>query len=226
MDVHVARARFELYSSLLLVVFQVMITISCPICAEDLQEDIVTTKCGHIFHDLCVSQWLQSNRICPTCRGHATKKTLIKIFLTSSEESFTLSQIPTSDFGPDGFQKCKRLNDQLKDRVTDLNSTIEGLKSENDDKDKINEALTRSKSALERELKNARSTAVNLRTKMKYMVEDAEKSKQLSERNLELERELRALKGLKVVLEGSHSEYEDLLANTSDLHTMARIMSG
>ena len=59
----------------------------CPICLEtlsetdpedpsrDVQEDLteepnmaVKLKCGHVFHRMCLQEWLQKNMTCPICR--------------------------------------------------------------------------------------------------------------------------------------------------------------
>lgn len=43
----------------------------CPICLEDLIENIATTICGHKFHFECLSNWIYSQKkivfICPSC---------------------------------------------------------------------------------------------------------------------------------------------------------------
>lgn len=46
----------------------------CTICTEPLIDDVVEfTKCGHVFHCVCILGWLQgpgtANRKCPVCRN-------------------------------------------------------------------------------------------------------------------------------------------------------------
>ena len=171
---------------------------ACPICTEDLTDDIVTTKCGHIFHDICVSQWLKNNRACPTCRSHASKRDLIKLFLNNNEDSFRMSQIPTGEVNHEALVKCQKLTEKLNKRIDDLNDLVTNLRSVNEEKEKENETLLKSKCSLEKELKNTRHNCSNLRTKMKYMAEDAEKTKKLHEKAKLLEREVKTMRGLKV----------------------------
>lgn len=38
----------------------------CTICQGDL---LVTTPCGHTFHEPCLGKWLQQKHECPMCRG-------------------------------------------------------------------------------------------------------------------------------------------------------------
>ena len=43
----------------------------CPICTEVLNENSITTKCGHTFHTDCLIPWCRQHReatTCPACR--------------------------------------------------------------------------------------------------------------------------------------------------------------
>jgi len=39
----------------------------CSICYEN-GKDLVSTRCGHLFHDVCLRRWLVINPTCPYCR--------------------------------------------------------------------------------------------------------------------------------------------------------------
>mmetsp|Transcript_28105 Transcript_28105/g.26961 ORF Transcript_28105/g.26961 Transcript_28105/m.26961 type:complete len:382 (+) Transcript_28105:185-1330(+) len=43
---------------------------SCPICLNELAlgEEARVLQCKHLFHKLCVDEWLRVNATCPTCR--------------------------------------------------------------------------------------------------------------------------------------------------------------
>ena len=43
---------------------------NCTICMEDFIDNkskIITSKCGHIFHQKCFEKWVYKNIICPKC---------------------------------------------------------------------------------------------------------------------------------------------------------------
>lgn len=41
----------------------------CPICHEDIYEQLTITKCGHAFHTECLFKCFQHNETCPMCRA-------------------------------------------------------------------------------------------------------------------------------------------------------------
>lgn len=42
---------------------------NCPICADTIEKDAYVTKCYHLFHMSCVSEWFKRNKTCPACRA-------------------------------------------------------------------------------------------------------------------------------------------------------------
>ena len=47
-------------------------TDKCSICMNDIESDWQTTNCNHIFHNNCLSEWLEINNSCPLCRSKCT----------------------------------------------------------------------------------------------------------------------------------------------------------
>lgn len=44
----------------------------CPICLGDFEDEemvIVLPRCSHIFHTLCIKEWMKRASSCPTCRA-------------------------------------------------------------------------------------------------------------------------------------------------------------
>jgi hypothetical protein len=40
----------------------------CPICREEIANDLLRTRCNHRFHKRCLHQWLAQSSTCPMCR--------------------------------------------------------------------------------------------------------------------------------------------------------------
>ncbi|KAL4465692.1 hypothetical protein ABPG72_011864 [Tetrahymena utriculariae] len=45
----------------------------CPICLEELVQDLVCAPCGHVFHSICIFQNFESSSMCPCCRKRMTR---------------------------------------------------------------------------------------------------------------------------------------------------------
>ncbi|GBM85292.1 hypothetical protein AVEN_231112-1 [Araneus ventricosus] len=54
----------------------------CVICRDlfDAAVGIVTTKCGHLFHNICIDRWLARSYTCPECRSNVSENSLTKLF--------------------------------------------------------------------------------------------------------------------------------------------------
>lgn len=46
------------------------IHINCSICLEDfkLEESVKLTDCNHMFHNICIQEWINKKKNCPMCR--------------------------------------------------------------------------------------------------------------------------------------------------------------
>ncbi|KAJ3447700.1 praja ring finger ubiquitin ligase [Anaeramoeba flamelloides] len=54
----------------------------CSICLDEIEEDGVSTTCGHVFHDDCIRDWLSRKQVCPNCNDKVNTKDLEKINFT------------------------------------------------------------------------------------------------------------------------------------------------
>lgn len=71
--------------------------VECCICLEDFLADaeskVVTPKCGHLFHELCIDAWLKQNSSCPQCRLAVVRRNLQIVHLTATVTSSRRSSI-------------------------------------------------------------------------------------------------------------------------------------
>ncbi|OCH87136.1 hypothetical protein OBBRIDRAFT_736707 [Obba rivulosa] len=59
------------------------ILFNCPLCLEPPSESSAT-RCGHLFCTSCITQALETKRLCPVCRKAAVPKQLRKIYLSAA----------------------------------------------------------------------------------------------------------------------------------------------
>lgn len=53
---------------------------TCPICLNFLDKNLVVGRCGHVYHEQCINQWIEVKKICPHCNGKLKKKSLVKLY--------------------------------------------------------------------------------------------------------------------------------------------------
>lgn len=42
----------------------------CSICLDTFNDNYVSTKCGHYYHQDCIYEWLSQKIICPNCKNN------------------------------------------------------------------------------------------------------------------------------------------------------------
>lgn len=61
---------------------QIQLEFECPICMECLMgRRILSTKCGHMFCEQCITKAIRNDAVCPVCRSDSPAYTLRPIFL-------------------------------------------------------------------------------------------------------------------------------------------------
>jgi hypothetical protein len=64
----------------------------CPICIENIDNDLITTQCNHYFHSVCLDRWIhESNHSdCPSCRhdlsSHKTNQPIATYQIASDHD--------------------------------------------------------------------------------------------------------------------------------------------
>ncbi|KAL4701938.1 hypothetical protein ACJJTC_014571 [Scirpophaga incertulas] len=101
---------------------------TCVICSDmlDLSENGCVIKCGHLFHYVCLMQWMQRSSSCPQCRIVVTENSIIRTFPTglsiNTDQDVTLMQCQLDD----ALLKVKQLEAIAKQR----NDNVVAVKEE------------------------------------------------------------------------------------------------
>ena len=65
----------------------------CPICFELLTTNLMTTRCGHVFHKHCIEEALKRNDQCPLDRVVNLPEHLKSIAYSISGKSLSLTYL-------------------------------------------------------------------------------------------------------------------------------------
>lgn len=103
--------------------------IDCSICCNDIItscDEIIATKCGHVFHSFCVNNWFRSqdkNVVpCPECRSMINSWDLRKIYLNNTS-NIDATNIPI-------VKDLMEAHEDLLKSQTKMESAVEHLKNE------------------------------------------------------------------------------------------------
>lgn len=65
----------------------------CIICLSSLESDLLAAPCGHVYHENCLTTWVNVNKSCPLCKKH------VEMFdCTALHVVFKLSDLPPNEY--------------------------------------------------------------------------------------------------------------------------------
>ena len=88
----------------------------CAICMASFGSscDIVTIPCGHVFHELCIKKWHNTQKNCSQCRQECKSEEIFRLFISETENA----------------QKDEDLCIKYEEKILDLKKEIHTLKSD------------------------------------------------------------------------------------------------
>ncbi|CAH0730761.1 unnamed protein product, partial [Brenthis ino] len=186
--------------------------ILCTICSDlvNQAENIHVTKCGHVFHYQCLSQWISRSKSCPQCRNKVTDKCTYRLYLTISNEST----------GDDAATLQSRLDDaqlQLRQQKASFKENEEKLLTIEKELKK-NIALLK---ATEKKLDSKESAVSALKDQLEYVKIQNRETQKLKEENESLRNKMQTLSGMEKVLNATSDEVEQMLESYKDVKTVA-----
>lgn len=101
----------------------------CSICQESFSASAfcVATKCGHVFHKTCVSQWIVKSKTCPSCRAACPPTALNRIYFTPALDPVTDKLIAAEET----VTKLYMDNEALQERLITAHEKQTQLKDSN-----------------------------------------------------------------------------------------------
>ena len=183
---------------------------SCIICTDyfDSENDISVTPCGHLFHAICLNQWIKASgkQTCPQCRmSIAQKRIIAKIYVNAPEED---------DNHLDAYV--------LKNKLDEVQGLLKKSNSENIDLHSSLKAMESAKDKLMSKIKNLKSESNRDQNTIYLLKSDIDTLKtELSHTNAlkseikDLKIRLKTLEKVEICINGQKSDVDEMLAQYS-----------
>ncbi|XP_076633861.1 TRAF interacting protein no poles [Colletes latitarsis] len=186
--------------------------IVCVICSDLLipSDDVFYTSCGHIFHFVCLTQWLERSKSCPQCREKTTSNKIRRIYFNFSNDDIIKDDKTSLQ------NKIDNLNYQLNLQKKDLNSHIEKIGI----LEKQNTELKAEVRKTESELNVKTSAIYGLKEQIKFYKEESLAVVVLRNEIELLRKKIGSYENIKTLLEASTEDIDELTSKTCDPNTL------
>ena len=183
---------------------------SCIICTDyfDAENDISVTPCGHLFHAVCLNQWIETStkRTCPQCRMIISPTRIIpKIFINVPEENqdgLDPYALKNKLDETDGLlKKCNAEKNDLRSSLTAMEAT----------KDKLMNKMKKLKS----ERHSDQNTIHLLKSDIDALKTEVSHAKVLKEDIKRLKIRLQTLEKVEICISGQKSDVDEMLSQYS-----------
>ncbi|KAL2751565.1 E3 ubiquitin-protein ligase TRAIP-like [Vespula maculifrons] len=190
--------------------------ILCVICSDLLTkpDDIFYTRCGHVFHFECLTQWLERSKTCPQCREKVTHSRIHRLYVTVSNETTVESDPHTQD-------KLESLKFQILLKEKDINYFM----SKNSTLEKQNAGLRREVRKLESETNEKNSAMYALKEQTKYFKEQLLGYDSAKKEIAQLKRKLEELRNIQMLLDAPMGDVKDIVGRDKDPATLLTYIS-
>lgn len=157
--------------------------ICCSICKDIFihHSEVVVTECGHLYHNLCVSEWFKNHSTCPQCRANVKKNKVHRVYFDVENDT---------DVDPSSllYKVDKLLYDlQVKEGdIKKLNDKVSELEKQNASlRDRVREG--------EKEVQTHKQTVYVLKNQMRCYNTDTEVYNQMKKDYEVMERKVKTL---------------------------------
>ncbi|XP_071482024.1 E3 ubiquitin-protein ligase TRAIP-like [Diadema antillarum] len=185
-----------------------MIPAVCSICADFFESDhvVVATPCGHVFHEHCLLQWINTSSTCPQCRQRTTQRSIVRLFFEVQDEE-------------DGQLDPTRLKNQLGELQAELSKKQKeksDLLEENDHLSDRTKTLDKNIKKLTKRLTDEQSTNEALKKQLSVMSYRMDEAKEAKREAKKLREKLQLFERYEAVMSQNADRVEDMLRDVGD----------
>ncbi|XP_052893378.1 E3 ubiquitin-protein ligase TRAIP [Anopheles moucheti] len=179
----------------------------CPICSDLFvpSAEVNITPCGHMFHHLCLLQWLERSKTCPQCRDRCIATRLIKVYFNVT------TNLDTTEDNAALLDKLDNLTLKVREQEKQLKSFETSSAEHKNEQKKMRKTLL----GLEEEVRSKNSAMFALRHEMDMMRGDRKTLTKVQEELESVRTKLQLYMLVKQALDDTVQEVEQMLSNNT-----------
>ncbi|KAL6423067.1 hypothetical protein ACFW04_010504 [Cataglyphis niger] len=183
--------------------------IVCVICSELLvpSNEVFHTPCGHIFHHICLIQWLERSKTCPQCRERTTESKIHRIYFNFSNNDSIVEDPSLLQSRIDNLTLQLQLRDQRINNLTEIKEKL----------DMQTAGLRKEVRKVESEINGKNSAIHALKEQIKFYKRECQDIDTYKKEIEQLKKKNEDLKNLQALLDSSIDEVDDIMAMTCDI---------
>ncbi|XP_043793634.1 E3 ubiquitin-protein ligase TRAIP-like [Apis laboriosa] len=178
-------------------------------------DDIFYTRCGHVFHLHCLTQWLERSKSCPQCREKVTQSKIHRLYFTFPSNEVVESQGST----------LQEKVDNLKFQILLKEKDIQYYSSKNVTLEKQNAGLKQEVRKVESEINKKNAAIHALKEQINYFKEQSSHCDNLKKEIVQLKNKIEDLKPIQVLLHAPISDVSKMVGKTKDPETLTMYIS-
>uniref|UniRef100_A0A182JYN0 RING-type domain-containing protein n=1 Tax=Anopheles christyi TaxID=43041 RepID=A0A182JYN0_9DIPT len=186
--------------------------LACPICSDLFlpSAEVDITPCGHMFHHLCLLQWLERSKTCPQCRNRCTEARLVKVYFNVT------SNLDTSEDNASLLEKLDNLTLKVREQQKQLKTFEEKATDHKGEQKKMRKTLL----GLEEELRTKNTALFALKHEMDMLRGDRKTLAKVQEELDSVKTKLQSYAAVKQALEATAQEVEQMLTSDMSRHAV------
>ncbi|XP_069681479.1 E3 ubiquitin-protein ligase TRAIP-like [Periplaneta americana] len=190
--------------------------ISCSICSDLFvpTSDVFVTQCGHLFHYVCLIQWIERSQSCPECRSKTTDKSVHRLYFN----------VATCEPEEDASLLRNKI-DSLTFQIRLKDQDIKNVSEENKKLNTQNSGLRDEIKSQEKDIRTLKSTLSAQREQIKHLQTQTKAIEDAQDEARRLRKEFNDLKSVQIIVQGTVADVENMLEKYGDSYDSVKSLA-